>query len=346
MIRHAYAYCAATLLLPAATTLADRPRPPEPPKPPQIKYPHVNTAVGYRVDPTWPKEPSKYLWEAMAATAVDRDGLVWTLNRGEMPIQVYDSDGKLVREWGKGKFVSGHQLRFGPQGHVWVADSHAHAVYKFTPEGKLLLTIGKPNEPGEDETHFKMPTDVVETPAGDVFISDGYRNNRVVHCDATGKFVTQWGELGSLPGQFSLPHAIAMDSNGRLYVADRNNGRVQIFDQNGKFLDEWRNLAVPWTVRITPNDEVYVCGSSPSQWSAETMQLSIPPKDQVVMKLNTEGRVLSWWSFPLGPNDDPRPGELAWVHGLSVDADGNLYLGDIQGRRVQKFVLVPAGPGD
>jgi hypothetical protein len=336
----------AVALLLVGSTLADRPRPPELPKPPQITYPKINTTVGYRIDPEWPKQKSEYLWEAMPGIAVGPDGNIWTLNRGEMPVQVYSPDGKLVKQWGKGALLSGHQLRFGPKGDVWIADTHAHAIYKFSPEGKLLLTIGTPGQPGDDETHYKMPTDMVETPAGDVFISDGYRNNRVVHVDANGKFVKKWGELGALPGQFSLPHAIALDKQGRLYVADRNNARIQIFDQSGKFIDEWRNLASPWTVRITADDEVWICGASPAQWQPGEAQLTIPPKDQLVMRLSTEGKVLSWWSLPLGPNDDPLPGQLAWVHGLAVDAEGNLYLGDIMGRRVQKFVRIAAGPSD
>src|SRR5262249_37260005 len=134
---------------------------------------------------------------------------------------------------------------------------------KFTPEGKLLLTLGTPGTAGRDSTHLNRPTDMVVTPAGDVFVADGYGNARVVHFDKSGKFVKAWGELGHKPGQFSIPHAIALDSKGRLYVADRNNVRVQIFDQSGKLLDEWRDVVVPWGFCVTKDDEIWVCGSSP-----------------------------------------------------------------------------------
>ena len=308
--------------------------------PPGVDYPRVSLSLGYQLDARWPRQRSDYAWEAMAGIAVDPDGFIWTLNRGAMPVQVYGTEGKLVRQWGSGMFQSPHQLSIGPRGHIWIADSHAHAVYQFAPDGTRLRTLGIPGEFGDDERHFKMPTDVVETEAGDVFIADGYRNNRVVHYSGQGKFVKQWGTLGVASGQFSLPHSIDVDSQGRLYVADRNNARVQIFDQTGKFIAQWKNLMVPWTVRITDRDEIYVCGASPSRWRKEDVQLGIPPKDQLVMKLDTSGRILSWWQFPLGEwgaDKQARPGTLAWVHGLGIDSKGNLYLGDIMGKRVQRF---------
>ena len=310
--------------------------------PPGVDYPRDNVTSGYRVDAAWPKEKSADPWKAMPGIAVDEEGLIWTLNCGEMPVQVYTADGKLVKQWGKNYFASPHQIRIGPQGHVWITDSQAHAVYKFTRDGDKLLTIGTPGVPGDDNRRLKMPTDMVEAPSGEVFISDGYRNNRVVVCNAKGEFIRTWGELGTKPGQFSLPHSIARDSKGRIYVADRNNSRVQVFSDKGKFLAHWTNLCQPWTIRITAQDEVYVCGASPSQWRKEDVQLGIPPKDQIVMKFDTTGRVLAWWRFPQGPDEPNRgvkPGELSWVHGLAVDTKGNLYLGDIMGQRAQRFLL-------
>ena len=219
-----------------------------------VEYPRDNVASGHRVDPEWPQEKSAHSWKAMPGIAVDEHGLIWTLNRGEMPVQVYTNDGKLEKQWGEGYFVSPHQIRFGREGHVWIADSHAHVVYKFTRDGVKLLTIGIPHEPGDDNTHLKMPTDMVEAPSGDIFISDGYRNNRVVVCNEKGKFLRTSGELGVGPGQFSLPHSIARDSTGRLYVADRNNSRIQVFTEDGEFAEQWTNLCQPWTVRITAGD--------------------------------------------------------------------------------------------
>ena len=205
------------------------------------------------------------------------------------------------------------------------------------------MTLGTVGEPGEDSTHLNRPTDVAVAPGGDTFVTDGYGNNRVVHFDERGQFVGTWGSLGSGPGQFSLPHSIALDSQGRLFVADRNNARVQVFDQAGRFLDEWRDLLVPWHIVITDRDEIYVCGSSPMRWPKLPIPgliVGIPPKDQLVMVFTPDGRATRLCTFPKGQ----RSGELDWVHALAVDRRGNLYLGDIQGRRAQKFVrLDPAG---
>jgi len=210
-------------------------------------------------------------------------------------------------------------------------------VRKFTPQGKLLLTLGTEGAAGADESHLNMPTDMAIAPSGDVFVSDGYGNNRVVHFDAQGRFVKTWGKLGAGPGEFSCPHAIAIDSKGRLYVADRNNSRVQVFEQSGKFVTEWVNLVVPWGLWVTPKDEIFVCGSSAMRW-AEGGMLGVPPKDQVVVKFTTEGRAVELWTFPLGVEGKERPGELDWVHGIALDSRGNVYLGDIMGKRAQKFV--------
>lgn len=318
-------------------------RPPLPEKidPPLVDYPRANVNFGYFVDEQWPKGKSAYAWKAMSSIAIDDMGNVWTFNRGEMPIQVYSPDGKLISQWGKDYFLTPHQLVFSADGNVLVADAHTHTVYKFSRDGDLLLTLGVPGEPGEDTKHFKMPTDVVEGTQGEIFVADGYRNNRVIVFNKKGEFIRQWGELGTKPGQFSLPHSIARDSKGNIYVADRNNSRIQVFTPEGKFVSEWKNVCQPWTVRITKNDEVYICGASPSQWRKEDVMVGIPPKDQIVMKFDTNGRVLEWWSFPKGPDvadAGVKPGELSWVHGIAIDSSGNLYLGDIMGQRVQKFL--------
>src|SRR5262249_20121611 len=157
-------------------------------------------------------------------------------------------------------------------------------------DGKVLMTIGTPNQPGEDETHMNQPNDVAIAPNGDLYVSDGYGNNRIVVFDKTGKFLRAWGKLGSGQGEFSQPHAVVLDSKGRVYVADRNNARIQIFDDRGKVLDEWRNIITPWAMVMTKNDELYVCGSSPTLWSEipETQNaLAAPPKDQLFIRLDT-----------------------------------------------------------
>jgi DNA-binding beta-propeller fold protein YncE len=229
-------------------------------------------------------------------------------------------------------------VRLDPQGNVWVADPDAQVVMQFTPEGKLLRTLGTRGKPGTDETHFCLPTDMVVTPAGDIFVSDGYGNSRIVHFDKQGKFVKSWGKLGTGPGEFSIAHSVVVDSKGRLYVADRNNVRIQVFEQSGKFIAEWRNLLVPFGLFMTADDEIWACGSSPTAWRKTDQTLGVPFKDHLVMKFDTSGRVLQLWTLPKGEDGKERPGEVNLLHGIAADADGNLYLGDIGGQRMQKFV--------
>ena len=300
--------------------------------------PRTDGIIAYEADPHWAHRPSHVQWGQMPGVAIDKKGQVWIFTRADPPVQVYDTDGKFVRAWGgNGVIKTAHHIEIDPQGNVWVADLGHHTVMQFTPKGKLLETLGTRGEPGDDETHFNLPTDMAITPAGDVFVSDGYGNNRVVHFDRDGRFVKAWGKLGPAPGEFNLPHAIALDSKGRLYVADRNNGRVQIFDQQGRFLDQWRNLLVPWGLWVTDHDEIWICGSAPAAYWNEHKELGVPPKDQVFMRFTPSGKLLEQWFVPLGVEGKNKPGELTWVHGIAIDAKGNIYAGDILGERAQKF---------
>ncbi len=317
-----------------------------------LGYAKQPTITEYDVDPDWPQRPEHVSGKGwVSGIAIDGKDQVWIFNRGSDPIQVYTTEGKFVRTWGKDRFKDAHQLRIGPEGNIWVADFGLHIVQKYTPEGELLLTLGVRGEKGEDQTHFNMPTDMAITPAGDIFVTDGYGNRRIVHFDKDGKFIKTWGEYGSAPGQFVLPHAIVVDSKGLLYVADRNSGRIQIFNQEGKFLDQWSNIIMPWGLTVTKDDQLWVCGSSPHWWVRNGKAPEF--KDQLFMRFSSEGVVQQVWSIPLGdigPNKSKpdvsrlKPGEAVGVHCIAQDSKGNLYVGDIYGERAQKFVPVTARP--
>jgi sugar lactone lactonase YvrE len=314
----------------------------------QSAYPRVSLAAGYKVVPGWP-DASKGADRLRVVTgvAVDKQDRVWVANTLDPPVRVYSQDGKLLKGWGKGQFINPHFLRIDPEGNVWVADYGMHAVRKFTEDGKLLLTLGTPGQPGEDATHFFRPTDIAFGPGGDLFVTDGYGNNRVVRFDADGKFIKTWGKLGVKAGDFSQPHSIVADSKGRLYVAERNNCRIQVFDKDGRSLAQWRSLINPWGLWISPKDEILVCGSSPARWGS-TSNLGNPPSDQLVMKFDVDGRVHEVWAFDLCREGKQTPGCLDWAHGIAADSKGNLYLGDVAdespSHRVQKFLrLEPEG---
>jgi hypothetical protein len=303
------------------------------------KYPHVNVARTWAVDPKWPQKPRELVWGHVPGIAVDANDHVYVFTRAEPPVQVYDSAGKYLRGWGSGHIKTPHHIKIDPEGHVWITDIGHHVVEKYTPEGKLLMSLGTRGKAGRDRRHFNMPTDVAFTPDGDIYVSDGYGNARVVYFTKDGKYQGEWGELGSRPGQFSIAHAIAADSKGRIYVADRNNVRVQVFDRKGKLLSVWNDLIVPWGFCMTKDDHIWVCGSSPMQWRKEDSALGCPPKDQVFMKFTPGGKLVQLFTLPKGLDGLERPGEVNWVHAVAVDSRGNLYLGDIIGRRAQKFVL-------
>jgi 6-bladed beta-propeller len=301
-------------------------------------YPRISLATWYEVDATWPEKPGNIQWGHVPGIAVDAKDQVWVYTRAIPPVQIYTSEGKFVRSWGEDQIKTAHHMKFDQHGNVWLADIGYHVVMQFTPDGKLLKTLGTKGQAGCDETHLDQPTDMAITPEGDVFVSDGYGNNRIVHFDASGKFVNSWGKLGTGPGEFSLPHAIAIDSNRHLYVADRNNVRVQVFDTAGKFLSEWRDIITPWGFWLTKLDEIWVCGSSPMPWRKTDEALGCPPKDQLFMKFNATGKLLQLWTVPKATDGDEHPGECNWVHCVAFDSKGNLYAGDIIGKRAQKFL--------
>jgi len=204
------------------------------------------------------------------------------------------------------------------------------------------MTLGTVNEKGDDNSHFNKPTDVAITPSGDIFVSDGYGNRRIVHYDKEGNFVKTWGTYGTEPGQFILPHSIVLDAQGRLYVADRNCGRIQVFDQAGNFLDQWDQLIMPWGLHANENNDIWVCGSSPHWWMRNGQARD--PKDQVLMRFSRDGRVRQIWKIPLGEVGKTKPGECNGVHCIAQDSDGNLFVGDIFGEKAQKFVPITKRP--
>ena len=305
-------------------------------------YPKVDAAILYEVDPNWPRKPDAFEWAAVPGIAVDKEDQVYVFTRSKPPVQVYTSDGAFVRSWGDDDIETAHHLKIDHEGSIWVADIGLHVVRKFTPEGKLLMTIGTPGKWGTDKTHLNMPTDMAITPGGEVFVSDGYGNSRVVHFDRNGEFVKEWGTLGIGATEFSLPHGIATDSKGRLYIADRNNVRVQIYNQDGQLVDSWQNVVVPWGFWITEKDEIWLCGSSPSGWGPHPdypdAPLGCPPKDQLFARFDTSGKMHQLWTIPKGADGKEQPGDLNWVHALAVDSKGDIYAGDIIGKRAQKWV--------
>lgn len=293
------------------------------------------------LDPGWPRKPAAFTWGAMSGVMVDERSQVYIFNRNEPTVQVYGMDGALIRSWSTPNPKGTHHIRLGPDGNLWLTDFRSHLVQKYSPDGKLLLTLGTANQKGCDESHFSGPTDTAFLSNGDVLISDGYGNRRVVRFDSRGRFVKAWGNDGTAPGQFALPHSIATDSKDRVYVADRNNGRIQVFDADGNVLAVWDGLLMPWGLAMTKSDEIWVCGSSRVRQPNGSGWVVSPPPDQLLMKLNTAGKVLVRAALASPAVPPAKPGEVDWVHAVALDSKGNIYLGDIEGKRVQRFSLHP-----
>jgi hypothetical protein len=324
----------------------------------------------WRVDPSWPKHPDpNNKWTGCPGAIVDSKDQVWVSTRRYPAMEIYDTDGNFIRAWDRPELFNEngstiyrstkhtpnlHYFRFDSAGNLWIADTARHVVRKCSVNGDVVLTIGTPDTPGDDSTHLNQPAGVDVGPAG-VFIADGYGNRRVVHYSLDGKFIKTWGKQGVRPGEFILPHDVAHDSKGRLYVADRLNERIQIFDYEGKLLDIWRDLVMPWAIHITPKDEIWIGGAIAHDRANVLRNVNDTPS-QVIVRFDTSGRIRQMQAFYVGVTDQlqyatgkrdlvipgaDRPGDQNVLHGIAFDSRNNLYIAQTFGMRLtQKYVPV------
>ena len=299
--------------------------------------------LSYTVVHGWPQLPEGRTLGSAAGVGVTRQGTILVFHRAyrtwsePLPLDPITAptiaefdigSGKLLREWGAGLFAMPHGLSVDSQDNVWLTDVALHQVFKFSRAGKLLMTLGERGVPGANKAHFNRPTDVAVLPDGSFYVSDGYRNTRVVKFSADGRFEFQWGEPGKGPGQFDTPHAIALDEDGRVHVADRENDRVQVFDSRGRFIAQWRNpdFGRPYSVAAIDSGHAVVADGGE--------QPDAPPERSSVSVVSRTGDVvqrIGRWG-----NQD---GQFMMAHDVAVDTARNLYVVDIAGRRVQKFEL-------
>jgi N-acyl-D-amino-acid deacylase len=217
----------------------------------------------YKVVSGWGQLTKPLSWGETPSISLDANGRVFAFTRAEPPVIELDPSGKVVKTWGEKMFVWPHGLRIDRDGFLWITDGRARngigqQVFKFTRDGQLVMTLGKAGVSGDGPDTFNSPTDVAVAPNGDIFVSDGHVNSRIVKFSKDGAFIKAWGKRGDGPGEFNVPHTIFFDSQGRLLVGDRSNRRIQIFDQEGKFLDQWTQFGSPSGIFITPDDTLYV----------------------------------------------------------------------------------------
>ena len=286
----------------------------------------VDTDAGaYRCVPNWAQLPAGMQFGEVPGMTIDAAGRMFTFNRAEPPIIEFDASGKVLKTWGEKMFVWPHGIRVDRNGFLWITDGRARngigqQVFKFTRDGQLLMTLGKKGVSGDGPDTFNSPTDVAVAPNGDIFVSDGHVNSRIVKFSKDGTFIKAWGKRGDGPGEFNVPHTIFFDSRGRLLVGDRSNRRIQIFDQDGTFLDQWTQFGSPSGIFIARTTR-----STSSTTTTRWRCLSGSAKDGSIRTRS----------------------EQVLAEGVAVDARGSIYVGEtvtghlgdtITGHSVKKLV--------
>src|ERR671935_567767 len=289
---------------------------------------------------TWERLPAGLAHRDVAAVAVDSRDRVYLATRVRSCIFVYERDGRFVRTWGEGIFTDRlHGLTMHPDGSLFVVDDAGHAVRHFTVDGKELAPIGpvgKPSDTGYDGSNlatvmraagpYNRPTNVAVAPNGDLYVSDGYGNARVHHFSPDGRLIRSWGEPGRGPGQFKISHGICVLPDGRVLVCDRENDRIQIFSDDGKFVGEWSDMRRPTHLVLGPDGLLYVA----ELWWRKGLKR--PNGDEVkedlygrVSILDTDGKVQA----RIGGGPANTPGNFTAPHGIAVDSRGDVYVAEV-----------------
>ena len=281
----------------------------------------------YELVEGWAKYPKDWSLLDIAGITIDSQDRVYVFNRGVHPLLVFDREGNLLTSWGEGLFKRPHGSCIGPDGSIYCTDDINHTVRKFNPEGKLLMTLGNEDKPSDTGyvrkfdfyaslttitkggPPFNRPTGVALSPSGEIYVSDGYGNARVHQFTSNGTLLQSWGEPGAAPGQFRLPHSIWVDKQDRVWVTDRENSRIQIFNTQGEFLTQWIDLVRPTDLIIDDKDIVYICELA-----------------QRVRIYTSDGNPLAQWATE--ELDKDKALFLA-PHAIAVDSRGDLYVGEV-----------------
>ena len=303
----------------------------------------------YRTTRDWGQLPPGVAWAAVTAVEPAPDGTIYVVHRcfenscagrNEAPILKYDRNGKLLASWGEGMFIFPHGATVDRDGNLWVTDARGekdkgHQVFKFNPDGKVLMTLGKAGVSGSGADLFDQPTDVLVAPDGTIFVTDSHRNgknNRVVKLTKDGKYIKEWGTKGSGPGQISEPHTIAMDSQGRLFVGDRGNSRIQIFDQEGQFLAEWRQFGRPSGIFIDRADTIYV---TDSESGPDTGARELPGIKKGIRIGSAKTGVVTAFIEDM----ESTVADHSGAEGVGVDAQGNVYGAVVRRQMLERHAL-------
>lgn len=279
--------------------------------------------LGYRVIPNFFHPHDAMNVGEASGVALNSKGHIFLFQRAKPMLAEYDESGTFLRSIGDGLFTHPHGLRVDSDDNLWTTDDGSHLVLKLSPAGHVLLVLGRKDLAAESDWLFNQPTDVAFGRNGEIYVSDGYGNSRVVKFDREGNFIKAWGKYGTGPGEFNLPHSIVVDSQGNIYVGDRENKRIEIFDADGNFLKEWTEIGYPYGLFITPDQHVWMIDGGYDR----------------ILELDQSGKILGALGEP-----GHAPGQFAWGHFLAVGKDGKIYVADVLNWRFQVFApTAPSG---
>ncbi len=275
----------------------------------------------YEVIEQWGSLPAGMSFGPMSAVAADSQGRIYAFQRKDPPVLVFDREGTYLDSWGDSAIADPHGFFIGPDDVVYLTDRDDHVALRFTLDGKPLGVLGQRGQPSDTGCEedggrvvraagpFNKPTEMVIAPSGELYVTDGYRNSRVHRFSADGRLIDSWGSPGKhAPGEFHLPHSLWIDERGEVYVCDRENNRIQVFSPSGKYLTHWDDIHRPTDIYMDAQDRVYISDLKPT-----------------VTIMDKKGTVIARWDSPMG-------------HGLWVDPEGDIYLADVMGKRITKYV--------
>lgn len=274
--------------------------------------------LNYRLVENFFQLPPDLNFGEVPGVALDANGHVFVFHRGPYSLMEFSEQGNFIRAIGDGLFDGAHGLRIDPQGNLWTTDVTTHLVLRFNPGGHVTMVLGRKGRAGDTEILFNQPTDIGFGPNGEIFVTDGYGNSRVVKFDSAGDFVKAWGKKGQAPGEFNLPHTIVVNA-GKVYVGDRENLRLQIFDLEGNFLTQWTHAGSPWGLALAKDGTLLMADGYANR----------------IVRLDTSGKILG----VLGTSGKI-PGKFAFAHSIAINKKNEIFVAEILNWRVQKFAPI------